>query len=154
MDPQGKGPGATQTVENTQRSLDSSNTDFNSGAHSPIRSLFDTEAEQPSLTLHQLQSEVKRLTALLNNRLGGHGVIQRRRTSLSQEQEAMQEVKQGETGIHPRGDWKRKMGTEEGAKEPDRAPSAKSNTNTKGAYPGDPFRGQATGYRSARPSKP
>ena len=74
----------------------------------------------------------------------------------------MQEVEQGATGSLPKGDWRRKMGTEEGAKElrdtaeekANRAPYANRNMNTKGSCPGDPFRGPATGYRSARPSKP
>ena len=72
-EPQGKGLGATQPGEDTLRSLDGSNTDFNSGAPDPIRLLLDTEAEQLSLTLHQLQSEVKRLTTLHHHRLGGPG---------------------------------------------------------------------------------
>ena len=116
-EPQGNDPGATKRVEYTQRPIDGSITEFNSGAHDPIRPFVDAEVEQIALALHQLQFEVQRLTGLHNNRQGGTGVIQSRLNFPGQEQEALMEVEQGETGTSPKEDWKQKMGTEEGAKE-------------------------------------
>ena len=71
----------------------------------------------------------------------------------------MQEVEQGETENPPKGEGKQKMGTEEGAKELRDTAEEKTGPcpvckQKHEPCPGDPFRGPATGYRSARPSKP
>ena len=65
--PQGTGPNVNQRGENTQRSLDETDTSFNPGAHAPIRPLFDTDAEQLSLALHQLQCKVQLVAVLHHN---------------------------------------------------------------------------------------
>ena len=88
----GKDPGATQPEEDPPHSVHGSHTEANSRAHAPIRLLFDTKAEQLSLSLHQLQPEVQRLTILHNNRQEGTGGMQSQRKSPGQEPEAQKRV--------------------------------------------------------------
>ena len=88
-EPQGTGPNVNQRGANTQRSLDETDTSFNPGAHAPIRPLFDTDAEQLSLALHQLQCEVHRVAVLHHNTRGGPGFVHHPRPPPGQEQDAL-----------------------------------------------------------------
>ena len=97
------------------------------------------------------------------------GVIQRQRTSQGQAQEDPKEVEHGETvnrvEKYPQPseeEWKQKMGTKEGIEElrsqaevtAGTCPICKNKHKYERKLPGGISRGQITGYKCAKPSKP